>query len=174
MEKIRNVISKFVNGVNYIAMAVCFVMVFVVAIDVILRKVSGQNITIKGSNEFSAYFLIVIVMLSIPALQVKKGHVWVNMFVNMFPSKFRSIWLGCVMTIETLVGAALTYGSIRQTMSLLSNGRITDVLKMPWWPFAAVCAFGFLELTVLLLIDTIQCFIDAAHGGEAKISVDAE
>lgn len=166
MEKIRNPIGKFVCGVNYIAMAVCFVMVFVVAIDVILRKVSGQTLSIRGSNEFSAYFLIVVVMLSVPALQVKKGHVWVNMFVNMFPSRFRSIWLGCIMLIETLVGVALTYGSIKQTLSLFSNGRITDVLKMPWWPFAAVCAFGFLELTVLLLIDTIQYFIDAAHGGE--------
>lgn len=155
-------------------MAVCFVMVFVVAIDVILRKVSGQYLNIKGSNEFSAYFLIVVVMLSIPALQVKKGHVWVNMFVNMFPAKLRSIWLGCVMAIETLVAAGLTYGSVKQVISLLSNGRITDVLKMPWWPFAVVCAFGFLEFTILLLIDTIQSFIDASHGGEKKIVADAE
>ncbi|MGN1002624.1 MAG: TRAP transporter small permease [Oscillospiraceae bacterium] len=155
-------------------MAVCFVMVFVVSIDVILRKVSGQTISIKGSNEFSAYFLIVIVMLSIPALQVKKGHVWVNMFVNMFPTRFRSFWLGCITALETVVAAGLTYGSIRQMLALISNGRATDVLNMPWWPFAAVCAFGFLEFTVLLLIDTIQFFIDGARGGEKKLAADAE
>ncbi len=168
MKKIRDAVSKVVNGASYISMAVCFVMVFVVAIDVILRKVSGQAVSIKGSNEFSSYFLIVITMLAIPVMQVKKGHVWVSMFVDMFPKKFRAIWLGIVHFIETVVGAALCYGCIAQGFTLLENGRATDVLNMPWWPFAFVCAFGMLELTILLFIDTIQFFIDAAHGGDVE------
>ena len=168
MKKIRDAISKVVNGFSYISMAVCFVMVFVVAIDVILRKVSGQAISIKGSNEFSSYFLIVITMLAIPVMQVKKGHVWVSMFVDMMPKKLRSFWLGIVLFIETLVSAALCYGSISQALTLMENGRATDVLNMPWWPFAFVCAFGFLELTVLLLIDTIQSFIDIKNGGQSE------
>jgi len=149
-------------------MAVCFVMVFVVAIDVILRKVSGQEISIKGSNEFSSYFLIVITMLAIPVMQVKKGHVWVSMFVDMFPKKFRSFWLGIVHFIEAVVTAALCYGAVSQALTLIENGRATDVLNMPWWPFAFVVAFGFLELFVLLVIDCIQYFIDTAHGGDSE------
>ncbi len=166
MKKIRDAVSKAVNGISYISMAVCFVMVFVVAIDVILRKVSGQRLSIEGSNEFSSYFLIVITMLAIPVMQVKKGHVWVNMFVDMLPAKLRSLWLGIVLFIETVVSGALCYGSYAQAMTLLENGRATDVLNMPWWPFAFVCAFGFLELTVLLLIDSIQSFIDVGKSGE--------
>lgn len=148
-------------------MAVCFVMVFVVAIDVILRKLTDQAVSIPGSNEFSSYFLIVICMLAIPMFQIKKGHIWVNMFVDMFPPKFRSIWLGCIMVIETILAAFFTYGCIRHTLNLLESGRATDVLNLPWWPFALVCAFGFAEFCVLLAIDTIQCFIDAKHGGKA-------
>lgn len=166
MEKIRNSVSKVVNGANYIGMAVCFVMVFIVSIDVILRKVSGQDWSIPGSNEFSSYFLIVMTMLAIPMLQVKKGHVWVNMFVDMFPPKFRNIWLGCIMAIETIISAFFTYSSFRNVLNLIDSGRKTDVLNMPWWPFALVCAFGFAELTVMLAIDTIQHFIDAKSGGE--------
>ena len=168
MKKIRDAVSKVVSGFSYISMAVCFVMVFVVAIDVILRKVSGQTISIKGSNEFSSYFLIVITMLAIPVMQVKKGHVSVTMFVDMMPKKLRCVWLGIVMFVETVVSAALCYGCIAQTLTLFENGRATDVLNLPWWPFAIVCAFGFLELTVLLLIDTIQSFIDAKNGGEQE------
>lgn len=168
MKKIRDAVSKVVTGFSYISMAVCFVMVFVVAIDVILRKVSGQALSIKGSNEFSSYFLIVITMLAIPVMQAKKGHVWVSMFVDMMPKKLRAIWLGVVHFVETVVSAALCYGSIAQALKLMENGRATDVLNMPWWPFAFVCAFGFLELTVLLLIDTIQFFIDAKNGGETE------
>ena len=149
-------------------MAVCFVMVFVVAIDVILRKVSGQALSIKGSNEFSSYFLIVVTMLAIPVMQVKKGHVWVSMFVDMFPKVFRAIWLGIIHLIEAVVTGALCYGAIAQGLKLMENGRATDVLNMPWWPFAFVVALGFLELFVLLVIDTIQYFIDAAHGGDSE------
>ena len=101
MTKIRNAVAKFISGVNYIAMAACFVCVFVVAIDVILRKVSGQKLSITGSNELSTFLLLVMCMLSIPMLQIKKGHVWVNMFVDMFPAKMRSIWLGVLLLLET-------------------------------------------------------------------------
>ena len=163
MEKVRNSVAKFVNGVSYIGMAVCFVMVFVVAIDVILRKLSGQELSIPGSNEFSSYFLIVICMTAIPMFQVKKGHIWVNMFVDKFAPKFRSIWMGCIMALETILAAFFTYGCTRHALNLLDSGRRTDVLNLPWWPFALVCAFGFAEFCVLLAIDTAQCFIDAKN-----------
>lgn len=161
MKKVRDAVAKVVNGVSYISMAVCFVMVFVVAIDVILRKVSGQAISIKGSNEFSSYFLIVIVAFAIPQMQIKNGHVCVDMFVNMMPKKFRCIWMGIIYIIELVVVALLCYGAINYCTVLIGNGRATDVLNLPWWPFAAILAIGFLEFAVLLVIDCIQYFMDA-------------
>ena len=166
MTKIRNAVAKFIGGVNYIAMAACFVCVFVVAIDVILRKVSGQKLSITGSNELSTFLLLVMCMLSIPMLQIKKGHVWVNMFVDMFPAKMRSIWLGVLLFLETLICVAFVYGCIAYGGAV--SVRTSDLLHLPWTPFAYVCAFGFLEFAVMLAIDMIQCFIDAAHGGEKK------
>ena len=162
MEKIRSAFGKFVRGLNSIGLAACFVMVFVVAIDVILRKVSGARLSIKGSNEFSAYFLVVICLLGIPTLQVKKGHIWVNMFVDMSPPKMRTIWLAVVHVLELVVCALLTYGAVQKLMNFISTGTTTDVLNMPKWPFALACLIGFAELTILILMDTIQLIIDAA------------
>lgn len=167
MEKIRNGFSKVVLGVNYAGLLSCFVMVFVVAIDVILRKIPGSVYSIKGSNEFSAYFLVVMCMLAIPVFQVKRGHVWVNMFVDKFPRRMRSYWLGVVHIVETLVCAGFVYGSVLKIKMFLDGNSTTDILNMPKWIFAAVCLIGFLELTILMLIDTIQHFINGAHGGEA-------
>jgi len=164
--KLRNTIAKIINYVNYIAMAACFACVFVVAIDVILRKVSGQRLSITGSNEISTFLLLVMCMLSIPMLQIKKGHVWVNMFVDMFPSKMRSIWLGIILLLETFLCIAFCYGCIAYGSAVAV--RTSDLLKLPWRPFAYVSAFGFLEFAVILIVDTIQCFVDACHGGEAK------
>jgi len=32
---------------------------------------------------------------------------------------------------------------------------------MPKWPFALVCLIAFAEMTVFMVLDTIQLFIDA-------------
>ena len=168
MQKIRNAFGKFVSGLNYIGLAACFVMVFVVAIDVILRKVSGAKLSIRGSNEFSAYFLVVICLLAIPTFQVKKGHIWVNMFVDMFPAKMRTIWLAVIHVIELIVCALLSYGALLKLQNFMSTGTTTDVLNMPKWPFALVCLIGFVELTILILIDAIQLFIDAGKNGASQ------
>ena len=167
MEKIRKAFGKFVSGLNYIGMAACFVTVFVVAIDVILRKVSGAKLSVKGSNEFSAYFLVVICLLAIPTFQVKKGHIWVNMFVDKFPPKMRTIWLAVIHVIEVVVCALFSYGAVLKLQNFIKTGTSTDVLNMPKWPFALACLIGFVELTILLILDTIQLFIDAGKPADA-------
>ncbi len=174
MQKIRNAFGKFVSALNYVGLASCFVMVFVVAIDVILRKASGAQYSIKGSNEFSAYFLVVICLLAIPTFQVKKGHIWVNMFVDKFPPKMRTIWLAVVHLIELAVCALFTYGAVLKLQNFFSTGTTTDVLNMPKWIFALVCLIGFAELTILLLIDTIQLFMDAATGKYEDVNKEDE
>jgi TRAP-type C4-dicarboxylate transport system permease small subunit len=165
MTKIRNAVAKVVRAINYVAMAACFLCVFVVSIDVILRKVSGQRLSISGSNEMSQFLLLVMCMLSIPMLQIKKGHVWVSMFVEKLPVKLRSIWLGVILLIETLVCVAFVVGCIQYGSAVAV--RTSDLLHLPWRPFAYVCAFGFLEFAVLLAIDTIQSF-QGARGGDGK------
>lgn len=161
--KFRRGFSLFVGGINYLGLASCFVMVFVVAIDVIIRKMSHSTISIKGSNEFSAYFMIVIVMLAIPTLRITKGHVWVSMFVDKYPPRFRLYWLGVIQLIELAVFAMLTYGGVLKLMNFISTGTTTDVLNMPKWPFALVCLIGFAEMTIFMILDTIQTFMDAGN-----------
>ena len=163
IQKIRRGFSLFVGAINYLGLASCFVMVFVVAIDVIIRKLSGASLSIKGSNEFSAYFMVVIVMLAIPTLRITKGHVWVSMFVDKLPPRVRSWWIFGLHLIELVVFAMLAYSSALKLSNFVSTGTTTDVLNMPKWPFALVCFVGFAEMTIFMIIDSIQVFTDAAH-----------
>ena len=158
MLKFREKVSWVVRAVDYLAMAACFIMVFLVAIDVILRKISGQTVSISGSNELSQFLLIIVCTLSIPALQIKKGHVWVSMFVDKLPGRLRYTWLGIIYAVETVVSAMFTFASADYALYLAEHARVSDVLSLPYWPFAIVCAFGFLELTVLFACDTVLSF----------------
>lgn len=158
MKKIRGFLGKIISGINYVGLAVCFVMVFVVAIDVILRKVTGSKLSIKGSNEFTDYFLVLVCVLGIPVLQLKDGHVWVNMFVNKMPDRFRCFWRAVIMIVETLVVFALFWGACIKVKTFGMTAR-TDVLNMPKSIFAGAMALGFGEYLLIMIIDTIDLFI---------------
>ena len=162
LQKFRAGFGRVVIGVGYIALVLLLAMVIIVTVDVVMRKLSGSSLRINGSNELTSLFMVVVCTLFIPVLQLKRGHIWVELFVNKFPYRFRCFWLGSIMTLETVVIATLCIGSYRRLADLLSTGRASDVLHLPWWIFAVFVLIAFVEYFIISLIDTIQYFIDGA------------
>ena len=163
LKKIRAGVSLVVNGVGYVALACLFAMVFIVALDVVLRKTSGGALRITGSNEITSFSMVILCSLAIPVLQIKNGHIWVPLFTNKFPYRFRCFWLFAIRLVETAVIALLAFGGYKKAADLIETGRLTDVLNMPQWIFAAVMTIAFVEYFVLTLIDTIQLFVDGVE-----------
>jgi TRAP-type C4-dicarboxylate transport system permease small subunit len=164
LQNIRQGIGRFAGIVNYAAMLPLFLLVFIVAIDVILRK--AQLGRINGSNELTTYFLVWISMLGIPVLQFKDGHVWVSLFVNRFPYRFRCFWRCGIMAFETAVIGLLAYGGYDKIMSFYTKAAATDVLNMPKWVFALAALVAFVEYFLLSLIDTVQFCMDGVKNEE--------
>ena len=178
LKKIRGWVSRVVNWIGYVSLAFLFAMVFIVAIDVIARKTSSGALRITGSNEMTAFFMIIVCSLAIPMLQVKDGHIWVPLFVDKFPYRFRCFWLLVIRFVETVVIALLFIGAYNKAGDLLSTGRPTDVLNMPQWIFAVVMTVAFAEYFILSLIDTIQFLLDGIKNSppspEDKVWTDEE
>jgi TRAP-type C4-dicarboxylate transport system permease small subunit len=164
LQKVRKSIGNVVNAVNYGAMIPLFLMVFVAAIDVILRKTQAGRI--HGSNELTMYFMVWICMLGIPTLHFKDGHVWINMFVNKFPYRFRCFWRCAIMAAETAVIGLLAIGGYDKVMAFYTRSTTSDILNMPKWVFAAAGLVAFAEYFLLSLIDTIQFCVEGIHGEE--------
>ena len=160
LQKFRAGFGRVVKGIGYLGLLCLFVMVIVVAVDVILRKASGSYVRINGSNEVVAFSMVVLCSLWIPVLQLKKGHVMVPLFVDKFPYRFRCFWLFAIALVETALIAMLALGAYYKILADLKSARLTDVLKMPWWIFAIVVAVAFVEYFIISLIDTIQLFAD--------------
>jgi len=160
LQKVRDVIGKISDWINYIGLASLFVMVFIVAIDVIMRKVSGSRASIKGSNELTVNLMVFACVLGIPVLQHARGHVWVNLLVDKFPRRMRSFWMFAITLLETVVIAMLIWGAYRNVADLLKTKRSSDVLDMPLWIFAVSTIVAFAEYFLLSLCDTLQHLID--------------
>ena len=158
LQKIRDGFSRIVTGIGYIGLIFLFAMVVIVAVDVVGRKVSGGSMRVRGSNELTQFFMVIVCSLGIPVLQIKKGHIWVPLFVDRFPYRFRCFWVFAITLVETGVIAMLTLGAYNKVTDLITTGRPTDVLNIPQWIFAVVMLVAFLEYFILSLIDTIMYF----------------
>ena len=161
LQKFRSAFARVVTAVSYIAMVLLFLMVIIIAVDVILRK--AQIGRINGSNELTTFFMIPVCILGIPTLQINYGHVWVNLLVNKFPYRFRNFWYSVIMLVETAVIALLAYGGLDRVITFYSRSRTTDILHIPWWIFAVAVLVAFVEYFILSLIDTIQFFLDGVN-----------
>ena len=159
LQRIRTAFGKVIVGVGYLAFAALFVMVFIVAVDVILRKTGIGRI--HGSNEYTTSVMVIICMLGIPVLQYKRGHVWVSLLVSKYPKKMQPFWLFGVMLIETVVVALMIRGGYDKIILFASRGTTTDVLNIPRSWLAIIALVGLIEFFVIMVLDTIQFFIDA-------------
>ena len=168
LQKIRSGASRVITGIGYAGLLFLFAMVVIVAVDVVIRKLSGGGLKIRGSNELTQFFMVIVCSLGIPVLQIKKGHIWVPLFVDRFPYRFRCFWVFGVSLVETGVVAMLCVGAFNKVTDLISTGRPTDVLNIPQWIFAAVMLVAFLEYFVLSVIDTIQYCVDGAKNEPPK------
>ncbi|NLB29063.1 MAG: TRAP transporter small permease [Clostridiales bacterium] len=167
LKKFRSGFCRVVNGVNYVALALLFAMVVIVAVDVILRKIPGIGANgIRGSNEMTTFFMIAVCTLGIPVLQGKDGHVWVNLFVVKFPYRFRCFWRFAIMVVETIIIGLLAYGGFSRVVSLFGRSTTTDILNMPKWIFAVFLMIAFIEYFVLSVVDTVQFCIDGVKNEE--------
>lgn len=164
METIRNKLAKAVVYINVLGMLSCLATVFAVTLDVTIRKISGGRLAIQGSSELSAYLLVVICMLAIPALQVRNGHIRVEMLLNRLPCRRRELWLSVVYVLEFLICVLFVAGGVLKLQLFWETGTRTDVLNMPKWPFALVCLLGFAELTALIGLDAIAMIRGCLRG----------
>ena len=168
LQKFRAGFGRVVTAIGYVALVCLFAMAIIVAVDVLLRKISGSTMRIDGSNELTGFLMVIVCSLFIPVLQLKNGHIWVPLFVDRFPYRFRCFWLFVIMIAETGVIAMLAIGAYRKLADLISTGRATDVLRMPWWIFAVFVVIAFIEYFVLSLVDTIQLCIDGVKNEPPK------
>ena len=157
---IKKKAQTFVCRLNIVGMIACLSSVFVVAINVILRKLTDARISIPGSGELSAYLMVVICMLAIPALYTKNGHIAIPLVVDRLPRTIQKILRIAVLSVEAAVCGLFTYAGVIKVINFIETGTRTDILNVYKWPFSAFAAFGFAELTLLIILDLCTVIIN--------------
>ena len=157
---------------DYIGIIGLMLMMLITVVDVAGRIFLNEPL--QGSYEMVQYSMVVAVFFCFGHIQVVGGNISVEVVVDRLPVKVQDI-IELITTIISIgLFAFVTYASILQVQQVQRTGSASGVLSIPDWPFAAVLAFGYFILTLVLISDLMMLIIDLRHGGRAGLKHEAQ
>jgi TRAP-type C4-dicarboxylate transport system permease small subunit len=138
--------------------------VFLVAIliltcaNIVMRRF---GLPIQGTFELTGLFGAITAAAVLGFTQTKKDNIAVDILVNYFPpamKKYVAVMNNAACAAFSLLAAwEITKIGLRQ----LSNGEVTETLRIIPYPFVFISAFGFAALALVFIIDLIKNFATA-------------
>lgn len=151
LEGFQRVIRRTTYLVCAVGMFLAIPLMIITTTDVMSR--GFFNKPIPGTLELSEYMLCIIILLGAAYTQQVKGHVGVNFLTKRFSTRTRSLveiltTLASMFIITIMVWQGFIEGIHEKTVS--------DMLRVPQWPFRLLVAVGGFLLWMELLIDLLN------------------
>jgi TRAP-type C4-dicarboxylate transport system permease small subunit len=151
IEKSVNLIARWLNWMA--ALAIVAVMV-VVCINVLSRSIFGMPM--KGAVDIVSQLGVLVISGAIAYTQVLKGHIRITLFIDKLPAPARTFMAALIDMIGMVLFGIISWQSIRFAEGTYETGELSEVLRIPITPFAAVVSAGCIVLTMVLLTDLIH------------------
>ena len=153
IKKIGGYVDKLSTGVGAISFFCIAALVIMNVVDVFLSQLF--NVRILGAVELSQRLLMCSVFAAFAYAQSKKSHITMTLIVAKLPRvpRFIIFTLMSVLSLGTIV--LMTYAAWAQTVISFESAYVTEVLKVPLWPFFVVETVSMAIFAVATLYDTI-------------------
>jgi TRAP-type C4-dicarboxylate transport system permease small subunit len=136
-------------------------IMFLTAVDVILRKVA--NMPIPGSYEVVQLLMATCVGLGLANSGLKKAHINIDLVITRLSRKVQGI-LGIITGVIALVVIGITTVQTCILITVRIASQLTSTVYIPIFPFVIIVAFGFILYFVVLIIH----FMEYLKEGTAK------
>lgn len=151
-------ISKFELLLNYLAVVLLSIMVFLGTADVIARYFF--NNPIKGSLEISALLMASAIFLIIGYVQSKKSNITLELFINRYPRKARFVVDMFVLLVTLGLFALIAWQSFALAWKDISYGRLIENIYLPVYPFEFILTFGAVMVCLESFIQLVRLFVN--------------
>ncbi len=158
-----HLINKITSIVASIALGV---MMLVTVIDVIGRYFFNKPIT--GTPELVGLLLVCAGTWGWGYCQMEKGHVSVTVLTERLPPRAQ-VGLRIFAYLIGLAGFSLIcWRILLRTINYISipRGGITDILKLPYWPFMLALTISSGLLALIILIDLLHSIVEVTRKNE--------
>lgn len=165
MKKVFRIIDRISEIVVWAAVILTIAMAVMYCIDIFGRLLfSWQN---KGTFEIAQFALCLIVFISYPYTQVKRGHIHASFVVGKLPDKVKCGFLAFALFWSAILCGIVTYALWTQgSFNLFNTSKLTQVLEIPYWPLYYACSVLMGLFTVTIIMDFIKSIM--AIGGNKE------
>ena len=152
LEKISRILNR---TFMLIAGAFMAAMILVTCANIFLRIVW---VPIKGTFELMGFFGAVATAFVLGYTQLKKAHISVDILVNRFPQRIRTVLDGINYFVCMTFFAVLGWQIFRLATNIWKTGEVTETLRIVYYPFTYGVALGCFLLALVLLVDFLKLF----------------
>jgi len=158
--KFKDGVQRFNRYVSMAGMALLIPLMLLTTGDVLGRKFLSK--TIPGTFEISEYILAVFILLGAAYTQQVKGHVGVDFVTSRLSLRVRTL-CEILTTLLSLfiIGIVIWQGFLEG----VREKTVSDMLRIPQYPFRLLVSIGGFLLWLELLIDLV-CSIGKLSGRE--------
>jgi len=163
LETYSRVVTRFSKLLMYFSSVILLIMMFSTVMDGFLRYFI--RFPIAGVIELNEAFIVAVIFLCLSWTQVRKEHVFVELFVKKFPPRRREIVTVIGLILGLFVVAGLTYQSIMAAYEAWAIGDFRQgAVRFPLWPGKATIALGAATLGCELISEILQGIVRIRSG----------
>jgi TRAP-type C4-dicarboxylate transport system permease small subunit len=145
--------TGILKGFQYAGVSIVVIMMLLTVVNSLGRYT--HKFTVTGIIELSSFMLVMIIFLTIPAVQGKNGHVVVGLIVDRLSPRAQAIIDAITYTIGLSASILAAWQAAEEGFRMSQTGEVSLTLSIPFSPFYYVLAFGFAIFslaTVMLII----------------------
>ncbi len=159
LKYLDNINRVLVTILRHIAIWILSAMMFLTAADVLLRYLFNKPIS--GAYELVEYMMAILVSFSIVYCAHQKAHVNVDILVERFSERIRTI-LSCATIFLTLILFLLiTWQTVSYIVDEYECELTSAVLYIPVYPFVTFVAIAFAVLCLVVLAELFNRISEA-------------
>jgi len=154
IHSLKRGINPLVRILKSVAAGILAVMMFLTAMDVLLRYIFNRPIS--GALEITEYMMVILVGFGLAYCATVKGLVSVEIFTSRFSPRGRAIVNSMTYFLSFVFFSLITWQSMRNVKLVFESELVSPVLLIPTFPFAVTLALGSLVLTLVLLVNFLE------------------
>jgi len=159
INRFHAVIKPVSNVSNSVGMVLIASIMFLTAVDVVLRKT--LNMPIMGAYELTQFMMAATLGLSMAHCGLEKGHVTVDVLIAPFSRRVQGM-IGCMMGLMGVVMAVImTWQMVVYIQMVHQSNKLSAVLLIPVYPFVTVVTIGIGLYTVILFLHFCEFLLEA-------------
>lgn len=150
----KTVLGRWVRPItraaNAVGVSLLLVMAFFITADVFMRY--AFNKPILGSLELTEFMLALVVFLGLAYAQAQRAHVGVDLVVDRLPPRLAAAVDAATALLAILLYAFIAWKSYGTAVNALNKGLVSDILRVPHFPFRLMVTVGAVLLCLELLV----------------------